>query len=465
MAILYEYHNKITVPDPKGLRDYLHTFWQEQSFPGEISEEESDEITRQQQYQPFLIFDGHESRARNYVGFIQWNEFHLEIYPKVFRSYPVGPLLMIRHLFFWFDHCRKWKFPFTRSKLDTLENLSLPELIIYLMASKMLDTASSMPVSMYQSVEESLYSPKGRISFDKYLSTGFLNGNQHRIDCEYEPLVYDNRLNRIIKYTGRLLLGKTRIPENRRILEELLFVLDEVEDHPSHYTALDTIMVNPLFVEYEGIKDICRIVLQQMMYGNQQYDLSQWSLLFPMEYIFEDFICGFLEDKFSDTWKVEYQKSNLNLSSTPEAFRMQHDIFLTLKADSSVKIIVDTKYKLREKDFQTDKKKGVSQADMYQVISYAMRRGVHKVVLLYPNIESLPKQPDSFVVQSSFPGGDRITILAAEVPFWSIDDLEGLAARLEKALKEVLESCKSCHTTLQPKCSCMRLTQFSPDSL
>ena len=93
-----------------------------------------------------------------------------------------------------------------------------------------------------------------------------------------------------------------------------------------------------------------------------------------MEYIFEDFISGFLENKFSSDWNVEYQKSNMNLSTNPEAFRMQHDIFLTSRRDKTKKIIVDTKYKLRDSNFKEDKKKGISQADLYQMVSYALRK-------------------------------------------------------------------------------------------
>ncbi|HQV55694.1 MAG TPA: restriction endonuclease [Chitinophagaceae bacterium] len=347
---------------------------------------------------------------------------------------------MLRHLFFWFDYCRKWKFPFTKSKLDSLDDLELPELIIYLMATKMLETVSTSPISLYQPVEESLMSPKGRINFSRYLSSGFINGNHHIIDCDHEPFIFDNSLNRVIKYVSRLLLDKTKYDESRNILQELIFILDDVEDKPCSYNELERIVLNPLFAEYYDIKDICKIVLQQLLYANQQYDLSQWSLLFPMEYIFEDFIAGFLDSKFSKNWKVEYQKSNMNLSSNPEAFQMQHDIFLTSKKDSNKKIIIDTKYKLRDKDFKTDTKKGIAQSDLYQMVSYALRRGCNKVLLLYPNIAEELHQSDAFIIESGFEGKGAISIIAAEVPFWAINDFDSLSIKLENTLQEILKN-------------------------
>ena len=443
MAILYEYHNEVIVSQPKALKNYLHTVWQGQyapfrkDWPDEGDPSSGNPVRKE--YQPFLDFDGNEVRARNYVGFIQLNDLHLEIYPKVFKMQRATPGLMLRHLFFWFNYCRKWRFPFVKADLDRLENIELPELIIYLMASKILDTVLSTPISLYQPVEESLQSPKGRINFSRYLSAGFLSGNHHLIDCDYELSLFDNKLNRIIKYCARILLKRTCRIENQQILEELIFILDEVEDQAFHSMELDTIVVNPLFSDYEDVKEICRTVLDQLLYANQQYDLSQWCLLFPMEYIFEDFIAGFLAARFSNTWKIEYQKSNLYLSSDPEVFRMQHDIFLTRRDMPAEKIIVDAKYKLRNGDLKTDKKKGIAQADMYQMVSYAVRRGVNKVLLLYPNQGVSLKEPDRFIVRSGFPGAAEITIVAAEIPFWSIADFDSLPEQLYWALDNILK--------------------------
>lgn len=442
MSILFEYHNTERVDNASILKEYLHRVWQEgySYFNDEEKFETNDEIDKKN-YQPFLQFDGNYITARNYVGFIQTENLHLEIYPKVFKNQSATPVLMLRHLFYWFDYCRKKWFPFTKSNLDTFDNIEFPELIIYLMASKMLETVSSLPISLYQPIEESLHTPKGKINFNSYLSNGFISGNQHIIDCNYEPFVFDNRLNRAIKYTSRLLLNKTKFEENQNILQELIFILDDVEDQICSYHDLETVVLNPLFEEYAEIKDICKIVLQQLLYANQQYYLSQWCLLFPMEYIFEDFIAGFLETKFSSKWKVEYQKSNMNLSSDPEAFQMQHDIFLTSKKDKTKKVIVDTKYKLRDLSFKGDKKKGVAQADMYQMTSYAFRRGCSNVLVLYPNIHESINTKDSFKIQSGFVNNEQINITTAEVPFWSVENFSDsyLSNEIYQTLSELLE--------------------------
>src|SRR5690349_20104657 len=130
MAILFEYHNTTSIENPQALKGYLHVIWQEKYVESiqDLAEESEmqNELSVYKSYQPFFSFDGNVIRAKNYIGFIQFEELHLEIYPKVFKNSEIKPELMLRHLFFWFDYCRRWKLPFTKSNLDSFDNISLP---------------------------------------------------------------------------------------------------------------------------------------------------------------------------------------------------------------------------------------------------------------------------------------------------------------------------------------------------
>ena len=152
--------------------------------------------------------------------------------------------------------------------------------------------------------------------------------------------------------------------------------------------------------------------------------------------VFEDFIAGFLEKHFSNDWEVKYQKSEMNLTDE-YAFRMQHDIFLTSKLLPSRQIIVDTKYKLRG-DFKSDNKRGISQSDMYQMASYALRRGCTEVLLLYPNQSDQLLPEDHFTISSGFNKDHKINITAAEIPFWSSNTHSDIPWKLHSRLAELL---------------------------
>jgi len=440
MPFLFEYGDWQSISNKDVLKQMLQEIWRRGFFPDEeieLNEEEKD-----RRYQPFLQFDGNQIRARNFVGFIQNGEEVIEIYPKVFKNIPDAHLqkdLMLRHIFYWFSYCRKWRFPFSQASLDTIEIDKFPELIINLIANQFLETVSNQPLTMYQPVEEVLQTPKGSINFKRYINNSFTHGNFHRIECDYEPFLFDNNVNRIIKYCSRLLMNQTKFGENLRVLQEVVFILDEVEDVPCTIYDLEKVSLNSFFEDYSNLMDICKLILSQQLYSSNTYDLSQWCLLFPMEYIFEDFFAGFLQSNFHRQWKIEYQKSDRYLSNNPKAFRMQHDIFLTTKDGTNRQIIIDTKYKLRDYNYKTDIKKGISQSDLYQMVSYAFKRGVTEIILVYPNVSENLNPPDKFEIFSGFIGKEKINVTAIEIPFWSIADFKGLDNKLYEIIEQNFE--------------------------
>jgi 5-methylcytosine-specific restriction enzyme subunit McrC len=428
----------------EALQKYLHEVWL-QNKPVDEELTPVDAITAQPVLtQGFFNFDGEKARARNYIGFVQSGDFHLEIYPKVFKNLPMGGVsnkIILKHIFFWFDYCRKWKFPFTNVNLENNDCENMPELIMNLMANQILSVVSANPLMQYEEVQASLSTPRGRINFSRYINNGFSNGNQHILECDYEPLLFDNQLNRIIKYVTRQLMLRAKFPETRYKLEEILFVLDEVTDEPCNSLVLNKVKLNTFFEEYQTLVDICRLVLNQEIYSHQFDEQSHWSLLFPMEYIFEDFIAGFIQQEFSAEWKVAYQKSDMYLTDEPDqAFQMQHDLVLTAVRNENIKIIVDTKYKLRYGDLSADKKKGIAQSDMYQMTAYALRRACSRVILLYPNFGEHPRPADTFLISSGFDSKHQIHITAAEIPFWSTKDFSGLKESLKSCLTDILKT-------------------------
>lgn len=442
--LLFEYDQWARIENSNNLYQFLLNIWSQHSFSEFI--EESEENKSDKKYQPFLKFLHNEIRANNYVGFIQTEENLVEIYPKVFRNCQnINKSDMLRHIFYWFDYCRKWKYPFTKANLDTYDwdNFNFPELIIYLIADQFLETVSSLPLSMFQTIEEALQTPRGSINFKRYIANSISYGNFHNIECDYESFLFDNRVNRAIKYCARLLMNQTKYTQNLQKLQEVILILDDVQDIPCTSHDIENIAISTFFEEYINVLNSCKLVLNQQLYSSDNYDFPQWCLLFPMEYIFEDYVAGFLDAKFSETWKVEYQKSDKYLSNNPKAFKLKHDIFLTYKLHGNQKnIIIDTKYKIRSPYFKDEIKKGVLQSDLYQMTSYAFRRGCSDILLLYPNLTDEINDPDTFIIESGFDAQIKIKVTALEIPFWSMEgfDRKFLEESLQKTLKTQLDS-------------------------
>src|SRR5690606_41548151 len=92
------------------LEGYLHAVWKAQYS---YEDEASTSLSQREDYvnrQGILRFDGNTARARNFIGFIQSEYESIEIYPKIFREANMEKSMMLKHLFYWFDYCRKWKF-------------------------------------------------------------------------------------------------------------------------------------------------------------------------------------------------------------------------------------------------------------------------------------------------------------------------------------------------------------------
>ncbi len=439
----FEFGQSFEVISRKELERYLHEVWKtHNSYENEASSTvypetvekfnpTDDNVDRQN----ILRFDGNTARARNFIGFVQSEFESIEIYPKVFREANMSKWMMLKHLFYWFDYCRKWKFPFTDVNLSNLQDIDLPELILNLIANQLYGVVSTNPISLYQEMEEAMLKPKGSLNFSRYISNSMANGNFHVLECDYQPMEYDNRLNRTIKYVARLLLSKSRFSETHQKLEDVIFILDEVEDQVCNTSFLDQIPISPFYQEYQTTIGLCRMVLEQHVYNHHYEDSKHWSLLLPMEYVFEDFIAGFLERHFSLDWDVKYQKSDMYLTDE-KVFQMQHDIFLESRKDPSIKIIVDTKYKLRG-NFEEDKKKGIAQGDLYQMTSYAFRRGCSNVLLLYPNQSDEINDSDTYHISNEYKY-HIIKVTAAEIPFWSRNGYQSIDDELHSTLMNLL---------------------------
>jgi 5-methylcytosine-specific restriction enzyme subunit McrC len=434
---LFEYGAPVTITDRNGLETYLHSLWREYKalWPDKSY---NPQYSNNLPYQPFLSFDGDSARANNFVGFIHYENMGVEIYPKVFQNLKVvNRDLMHRHLFYWFSYCKKIKSPFNQSFLDNFEIDQFPELIIYLIARQINEAVNQQPYSSYEEVQEVLSTPRGRINFNRYTNR-LSYGGHHLIDCDHQPFVFNNTLNRIIKYCTRLLLTKTRLPETQRILNETISLLDEVEDQVCAVQQLNGLRITALFQTYEEVIHSCRMILENQIYSHAEYEMKTWSLLFPMEYVFEDFIAGFMRDHFGKEFIVEPQKSELYLHQDPKTFNVQHDILLTNRATGE-RIIVDTKYKPRWENVNDDPKKGVSQIDMYQMISYAYKRGTDKVLMIYPNSSDLLTDDYTFKIDS-FEGDRTICIKAVDVPFWSSTGSHAVDDALKLKLLSVLKN-------------------------
>jgi len=401
--------------------NYLSGVWQSRNrfveFNDELDDLEPKENSIQkQQFFDFTI-DGKIS-ARNYVGVVQYDGIRIEVYPKIFASdaYPNTKLWQIQMLY-WLSYCKKIKFPFALADLSTVPFDDFLELLIYVFANLVEETVAKQPYQDYQLLVEETFFLKGRISFEDYTRHNLISGNWQNFYCSHQPYVYDNLFNRIVKFVTKRLLLISNNRGNQEKLYRILFILGEVSEAECFASDCDKVSLNPLFSDHQSVLSLCKLYLSNQVVDMDNQGSTNFCFLLPMEYVFEDFIFGFLSDKWPalnfKSQSIEY----LARRNDSSLFQIRNDIYLPGK------LIIDTKYKIRSS--KDGLKAGVSQVDLYQMISYAIRRNCNDVLLLYPDFEKSVDTSATFQVPSAMFSSDiTIEVRNVDITFDNLSEAD-----------------------------------------
>jgi 5-methylcytosine-specific restriction enzyme subunit McrC len=416
----------INVP---GLISYLDEIWLNRLIFG-LESTILEDIGEYSTNQPFFSFThDHKIKANNYVGFTHWEDTRLEVLPKVFENKTSKDLWP--HLIYWLSYCRRVNFPFSRFNTDLDKAEDFPEALIYTFAIHTRTLLQTIPYSRYEEVTEESQVMRGRLDFNKYLNEQFTKGNPHKLVVEHDPLLYNNLLNQIIKSVSSRLQGVCRFEETFHILQDIVLMMEDVEDVNVTISDCDRVHLNRLFTEYDHVLDMCRFFLGEGQLSHDTGSFQNFSFLLPMELIFEDYLAGFLEENFHDRYRTSYQ--SIGWLTDQNIFQMRYDILLKNKLTGK-NIIVDAKYKLRSSEEKG--KRGISQNDLYQMVSYAIRKNCDCVVLLYPENHASKNQIDMFSISSEMFNNGPIKIYAANVPFVH-EDLKQADASLSSVLTKI----------------------------
>lgn len=427
---LFEFGKYNAIPDNlvKGLKSYLEEIWQNRNRfsptdDEELSEEE--EATFRKNKQLFLSFDGSFIRARNYVGFIQYEGQRINIYPKICNESD-SPANILHHILYWLSYSKRIKFPFSQLPLDKQNFDNWLEALIYLFAHYTEETISSQPYQAYQEITEETSFLRGRLAINEYIKNNIVKGTHQYFHCTYEPFLFDNQFNRIVKYVTKLLLLVSNNNTNKDRLSTLLFLLDEVSDCHCTASDCDLVKLNPLYHDLNNILAMSRLFLDSASINQNESTNTNFCLLLPMEVIFEDFIFGFIEKHFSE---AEPEPQTGTYLTKEKVFRMKTDIILKKPS-----LIIDTKYKIRK--VSTDSKKGILQTDMYQMLAYSFRRGIQHVLLIYPTRNEINES--TFTIVNSIWHKQEISIKAIDINIYNKHNPKNIEDELKIILTNYL---------------------------
>ena len=414
MINLFEYQNKVDIQDSfEGLESFLDEIWNSREKNSFYPENGNDKIESQRFLQ--FIHKSNELKSNKYVGVIHYEGNKINLLPKIFfdseKEYQTNEVNQIQnHILWWLSYCRKIKFPNYQASLGSAKS-DFFEVLIYLFSKYTRELLNSSIYQQYEEVNRELSFIKGRLNTNEYINVNLSKGKWHKLNCTYDAFVFDNEFNRIIKYVTTLLFNVTSSQDNKKNLREILFILDEVTDERATAEQCSRISFNPMFGEFETVRDYCLLFLTNCISFDYKNDLKLFAFLLPMEYVFEDFIFGFI-DKELEQVTAKAQRSDTYLDEG-KAFNLKPDLWLKTEHKS---LIADTKYKIVYSD-KKDPKKGISQNDLYQMLAYAVRFEVDEIILFYPNIIKQEQEEETeLTIKDALADGKEISIRAFQLP-------------------------------------------------
>ena len=334
-----------------------------------------------------------EVKALNYVGVIKAGDITIEILPKFLkngekRNFEELKGVAIKNLLKMLEFTQRLKIKeIDYTGLEEVKH-DFFEVFIYLFAKNLLSLLKVKQNYEYVRRRDELRFVKGRIDFARYTNPARL----HIIPCIYYERTINNLINRTLKYTCYLLSRKTKSPENYRLLRRIMDILDGVTLTPVTPQEIDRITFNRLNIDFKPFIELCRLILEGSTLTLQASKIETFSLMIPMEKLFEEFVARVilkegLHKVFGENAEllVQYKIGHLAEKVYKDGrrrvlFKLVPDI--AVKVNDEFRLIIDTKYKRLDPD---SAKLGVSSQDAYQIYAYCKVLGAKKALLLYPD--------------------------------------------------------------------------------
>ena len=269
---------------------------------------------------------------------------------------------------------------------------TLLEILIRLFSSKLAEAVRQGMPRRYVVYADDLSALRGRFNLTRQFTA--LAASPHKLACRYGALSDDIALNRIMKAAVTRLVGVARSDDNQRRLRELAFAYAEVSDLPFAMLRWDAVVIDRTNARWQQLLNLAALLLGKRFQTTSGGAGSGFSLLFPMNTLFEEYVARMLARALAGTGrKVVAQGGRLYCLETDEGaslFQTKPDILV--KRNGVVEQIIDTKWKRIARRID-DPKQGVAQADIYQMMAYGRLYRCPRLMLLYPHHQALGTAP------------------------------------------------------------------------
>ena len=259
--------------------------------------------------------------------------------------------------------------------MDTQRH-NLLELLIRLFAERLRAAVRRGLPRRYVLHEEDLAVLRGTLNVKRQFTS--LVVRPDLVASRFDELSEDTPLNRVCKAAVTRLAGVTCLLENHRRLMELLARLDNVASSAS--PLQEPVALDRTNTAFHDVYRLAQLFLMGDWQDTTSGRASGFSLLFPMNDLFEEFVGRSLQ-KALGAGRVRLQDQSrraLNPQTSGPRYSLRPDIVVD---SASCPVVLDTKWK--------HPTHAPSRADVYQMLVYGQAYGAERVILIYPWHETI----------------------------------------------------------------------------
>ena len=368
-----------------------------------------------------------EITAQQVVGVIAAPGCSLEILPKIDGDASESDETIRARLVSMLDVALGLKLGDGQALAMARQKETLLDILIRLFADRLLAEARRGLPRAYMAQEEDLAALRGRLDVIRQFTHHAVRPD--RLACRFDSLMPDTPLLRIMKACILMLRRHARAIETQRRLDELRFLLAEVSDVTVSALPWAQVRIDRTNRRWETLYGLAKLFLKrEWQRTNHDAKAGQGiTLLFAMNDLFEAYIAALARRALRNSDLTVHSQGGLLYCLMEEAEggskRFQTTPDILIKRHGENVMVIDTKWKMIGRNPE-DKKRGVSQSDVYQMMTYARLYRCNEVMLLYPHHVSLGAEALD-VAYWILEGGERLRLA-------SVDLVLGEAAVVER---------------------------------
>lgn len=272
------------------------------------------------------------------------------------------------------------------------------EILIRVFSEKLVDAVRQGMPRRYVGHEDDLRVLRGTLDNARQFTRHAVNPS--RLACRFDELSPDIALNQIMKAAVTKLSRISRSLSNRRRLQELAFAYADITDVPVKVLGWDQVILDRTNRRWAELLNLVRLLLSERFQTSTSGAIAGFSLLFDMNTLFEEYVGRLVRRALAGTdLRVSLQGGRLYWVTDEEngrkLFQTKPDILI--RDAKGVTGIIDTKWK-RISSRIDDPKRGVSQADVYQMMAYGSLYQSPRLILLFPHHAGLPERDGRLAV-------------------------------------------------------------------